>query len=191
MKKNIIFIGALLIVIFMGMLLASRFYALNTQFTDENHYNNDFYEDQQNYEFILMHVSEIEKNELELIFIQGVLDLDLEEKSDAEILAAVNQLKEQVSTDIDYEPRYQRYQGMMGRSYDDATYGSCHGGYYDLDTTYEWYYLHASNLDRDDMTLNLVELIQSADFSSLSEEEKLDLLADIKTQVMTELNIEN
>lgn len=181
MKKRIIFIGLLLVTLVTMSFLATRIYAYSNLKSSNDFYTRSLYGNESNYEFVLMHLSQEERDQIELRFIEKILIIDTDQMTQDEILTKIESIKNSLIINVEHEQRNVEYFGMMrGNRYQNDS----HCYYEENLSSYEGFYSHSSESVKNEMDLKLVELIHQFDFDNLTEEEQIERLNDIKVQTL-------
>lgn len=179
MKSRIILIIVGLIVLLGIGIYGPRLYANSTEDYNEYPYMYDT-EETNTYEFIYMHLSDEDQEDLDLAFMNAYKEKALTEEMTIEI---VDQIKSDLTSDYDIYNEYPRYQ-MMGRRYG----GGCHG-YYNDDAyeSYEWVYIHESIETREMMDQLLIDKLVETNLEGLTDEEILEIYQNIKEDILFEI----
>jgi hypothetical protein len=128
-------------------------------------------------------INNMKKLALYLVIIIGVLTIGYLAMNPQ----SVNAIESDVITTSTYQQPY-RVGGMMG-----YRTGGGVGGCYNTqitDPSYEWQYLHLSDIDQALVDAKYAELLQAVDLSSLTTEEVVAVQNDIKTQLIAFIETE-
>ena len=192
MKKGLIVFGLTVAVAFLGMLSMG---AVNAYSRDNG---NDILElnlsqhgmmgsnySLNSFEKIYLHLSTDNQEKIDSGFASELLTTDVQEKTVSEVVELIKQIKSDIIDDVQIEYSYQRF-GMMGGNMmgygGNDPYANC--GYQNNASTYEWLYIHSSDVQRDILDLSFAEDIMNLDLSNLSVQEIVESIKEIKTNIV-------
>lgn len=133
------------------------------------------------YDHIYIQSSEEQQAALDLLLAEAIQNASLNTLSVEDAVDTVIDLKQSVADTFDYDYGY--YGGMMGGN----SRPNCHqiNGVYE---SFEWVYLHSSPSQQREMMVLLVTDLQALDLESLTLDELVISLKQIKIQVINALN---
>jgi len=139
---------------------------------------------QSNFERVYLHLSIENQEKLDLAFASELKVSDIQQKTVAEVVEMLKQIKVDILDEIQLDYSTQRY-GMMGGNM---------MGYYNSDqyasygiNTYEWLYVHAYEEQRQYLDEAFAEAIMQLDFTTLSDLELAEIITEIKSSLVDQI----
>ena len=195
MRKGLIVFGLTVAVGFLGMLSMGVVNAFSSE--NNNHFivlnfsQHGMMESSyslNNFEKIYLHLSTENQEKLDSGFASELITSDIQEKTVSEVVELIKQIKSDIIDNVQIEYSTQRF-GMMGGNmmgYDvNDPYVNC--GYQNNASTYEWLYIHSSDVQRDSLDYSFAEAVMNLDLSNLSVQELVESIKEIKTNIVDHL----
>jgi hypothetical protein len=192
MKKGLIVFGLTVAVAFLGTLSMGAVNAysrdsgndiLELNFSQHGMMESSY--SLNSFEKIYLHLSTENQEKIDSGFASELLTTDVQEKTVSEVVELIKQIKSDIIYDVQIEYSYQRF-GMMGGNMmgygGNDPYVNC--GYQNNASTYEWLYIHSSDVQRDSLDLSFAEDIMNLDLSNLSVQEIVESIKEIKTNIV-------
>ncbi|QWB95925.1 hypothetical protein KHQ89_00140 [Mycoplasmatota bacterium] len=136
-------------------------------------------------EEIYLHLLIEEREKIDFGFANEIKTADVQQKNIEQIVELINQIKSEFLDDVQFDYSTYRY-GMMGGNMmgygGNEPYANC--GYQNNASTYEWLYIHSSDVQRDSLDLSFAEDIMNLDLSNLSVQEIVESIKEIKTNIV-------
>jgi hypothetical protein len=195
MRKGLIVFGLTVVVAFLGMLSMGVVNAYSSDnsndFIELNFSRHAMMESSYNFnsfEKIYLHLSTENQEKLDFRFASELITTDIQEKTLSEVVELIKQIKSDIIDDVQIEYSTQRF-GMMGGNMmgygGNDPYSNC--GYQNNASTYEWSYIHSSDVQRDSLDLSFAEAIMNLDLTNLSVQELVESIKEIKTNIVNQL----
>jgi hypothetical protein len=194
MKKSLVFIAFALLLFITGMLFFGLFntYGFDredekmTLFLNSHRFIDD--DDLTSYEFIYLHLSTQDQDIIDLDFAGSLMNADFEEKTITEVMRLIDDIKSEIIDTYQFDDTYQRY-GMMGGSmmgYRNNQPTPCL--YSSRVNSYEWIYIHLSELEQYEMDHQFAEAMMLIDMNTYTIEELVTHIRDVKQNLLVSFN---